>query len=257
MSMHEQFAEDLSLYALGALEGDKQIALEKHLDDCPACRQELEKMRGDAAWLAFSVSGPRPPANSRQRLMSAIEKEPRGLRAATPARRFTWFKGFEWAVVTAAALLVLIFARQNRDLRQQLSAVQSQSWGEMQQLHQAKDLIASLTSAEAEHFTLVASKTPPPAEGKTIYIRSTGTVIFLASNMPQLPAQKTYELWLIPTSGAPIPAGLFKPDEHGNATVVKPPLPTGVEAKAFAITVEPEAGSPAPTSTPIMVGAQT
>jgi anti-sigma-K factor RskA len=78
--------------------------------------------------------------------------------------------------------------------------------------------------------------------------------VFLASNMPELPPQKTYELWLIPTSGAPIQAGLFRPDTHGSAALIKPLLPTGVEAKTFAITVEPAAGSAAPTSTPIMVG---
>jgi len=78
--------------------------------------------------------------------------------------------------------------------------------------------------------------------------------VFLASNLPELPPQKTYELWLIPTNGAPIPAGLFRPDAHGSAAVVKPPLPSGVEAKTFAITVEPGSGSAAPTSTPVMVG---
>lgn len=116
--------------------------------------------------------------------------------------------------------------------------------------------MASLTSPEAEHFTLVASKTPPQPQVKAIYVRGNGTLVFLASNMPQLPPQKTYELWLIPTSGAPIPAGIFRPDSHGSATVVKPPLPAGIEAKTFAITIEPEAGSSAPTSQPITVGTQ-
>jgi anti-sigma-K factor RskA len=36
---------------------------------------------------------------------------------------------------------------------------------------------------------------------------------------------------------------------------VNPPLPPGVQAKAFAITVEPEAGSAAPTLPIVMVGA--
>ena len=67
--------------------------------------------------------------------------------------------------------------------------------------------------------------------------------------------QKAYELWLIPKSGAPIPAGVFKPDAQGSATVVNPPLPAGTEAKAFAITVEPEAGSSTPTMPIVMVGA--
>ncbi len=39
-----------------------------------------------------------------------------------------------------------------------------------------------------------------------------GTVVFLANNMPQLPPEKIYELWLIPASGAPIPAGVFRPN---------------------------------------------
>jgi hypothetical protein len=36
--------------------------------------------------------------------------------------------------------------------------------------------------------------------------------------------------------------------------VLNPPLPRGVEAKTFAITVEPEQGSSAPTSQPVMLG---
>jgi hypothetical protein len=33
MSAHEQFADDLALLALGALQGDERVALEKHLED--------------------------------------------------------------------------------------------------------------------------------------------------------------------------------------------------------------------------------
>jgi anti-sigma-K factor RskA len=73
--------------------------------------------------------------------------------------------------------------------------------------------------------------------------------------MPPIPLNKAYELWLIPANGsAPIPAGLFKPNAQGTAAILKPPLPTGVEAKTFAVTIEPEAGSSAPTSQPTLVG---
>jgi anti-sigma-K factor RskA len=73
--------------------------------------------------------------------------------------------------------------------------------------------------------------------------------------MPALPAQKAYELWLIPTAGSPIPAGTFKPDARGSATLIEPTLPAGVEAKTFAITVEPEQGSATPTMPILMMGA--
>lgn len=72
--------------------------------------------------------------------------------------------------------------------------------------------------------------------------------------MPALPAEKAYELWLIPMQGAPIPAGMFKPNGHGSATVVNPPLPAGAEAKVFAITVENEPGATTPTMPIVMMG---
>ena len=253
MSVHERFADDLSLYALGALQGEERLAVEKHLEDCPDCRGELAQLQGDLALLALSASGPKPPLRSRERLMAAIAKEPRRMPVRL-ARRKTWWTALAWAAAATTVVVITLLLRQNTDLRQRIAALEANSAGRQKQLLQAKELIATLTSADAVHFTLVAGKTPPQPQGKAIYLRSTGTLVFLASNMPELPTQKTYELWLIPTSGAPIPAGLFRPDTHGSAALIKPPLPTGVEAKTFAITVEPSAGSAAPTSTPIMIG---
>jgi anti-sigma-K factor RskA len=253
MSVHEQFADDLPLYALGALQGEEHLAVEKHLRDCPDCRHELAQLQGDLALLALSVSGPKPPLRSRERLMTAIAKEPRRTRVRLEQRK-TWWTALEWAAAAAAVTVSLLLLRQNTDLRQRVAALEADSAGQQKQLLQAKELLATLTSADAVHFTLVAGKIPPQPQGKAIYLRSTSTLVFLASNMPALPPQKTYELWLIPTSGAPIPAGLFRPDTHGSAALIKPPLPTGIEAKTFAVTVEPGSGSAAPTSTPIMVG---
>ena len=253
MSAHEQFADDLSLYALGALQGEERLAVEKHLRDCPDCRHELAQLQGDLALLALSVSGPKPPLRSRERLMTTIAKEPRGTRVRLVERK-TWRTALAWAAAAAAVTVMLLLLRQNTDLRQRVAALEADSAGQQKQLLQAKELLAALTSADAVHFTLVAGKIPPQPQGKAIYLRSTCTLVFLASNMPAPPPQKTYELWLIPTSGAPIPAGLFRPDTHGSAALIKPPLPTGIEAKTFAVTVEPASGSAAPTSTPIMVG---
>lgn len=268
MSAHTQFADDLSLYALGALEGDALDALEQHLKECAECRRELEWLRGDAALLALSVSGPRPPERARQRLMAAIAQEPRRkapvengpVRSgpesgsdAIPVRRRPWLGVLGWAAAAAAVLSVFVLLQQKKDLQRRLADFEAASAAQQQQLAEAKELMASLTSADAEHFTLVASKTPPQPQGRAIYVQRSGTLVFLASNMPALPPEKIYELWLIPTNGAPIPAGLFSPRADGNATVVKPPLPAGVQAKTFAITVEPASGSPAPTSQPIMV----
>ena len=159
-------------------------------------------------------------------------------------------------LATAAVLLVAGFFWQQSDrLAQQVARLQDQSAQQQAQLEQAREVVSTLTSTDAMRVTLVAAQTPPQPQGKAIYVRDRSSLIFLASNMPALPPQKIYELWLIPTNGAPIPAGVFKPDARGSATVIEPPLPAGVEAKAFAITVEPEQGSSTPTMPIVMMGA--
>lgn len=251
MSVHEQFAEDLALHALGVLEGEERVGLEKHLENCASCRRELEALRGDMALMALSTGGPTPPRRARQRLMDAVAREPR--RVETSARR-SWTL-VPWLVAGALAVALVGAWLQNSDLKRQVAGMQNESALEQAELQRAREVVSTLTATDAMRVTLVAAKTPPQPQGKAIYVRDRSSLIFLASNFQALPAQKAYELWLIPVNGAPIPAGVFKPDSHGSATVINPPLPPGVEAKAFAITVEPETGSSAPTMPIVLMGA--
>jgi anti-sigma-K factor RskA len=252
MSAHEQFADDLALLALGALKGDERVAVEKHLEGCPACRRELERLRGDMALLALSASGPAAPRRSRDRLLKAIAKEPREQKIAS--RRSPWMF-LPWLATAAFLLVAGFFWQQSDRLAQRVAQLQDESAQQQSQLERAREVVSTLTSTDALRVTLVAAQAPPQPQGKAIYVKNRSSLIFLASNMPVLPPQKAYELWLIPTSGAPIPAGVFKPDARGSATVVEPPLPAGIEAKTFAITVEPEQGSSTPTMPIVMAGA--
>jgi anti-sigma-K factor RskA len=252
MNAHPQFADDLALLALGTLQGDERVAVEKHLEECPACRRELERLRGDMALLALSASGPAPPQRSRERLLKAIAQESRAQKA--PARRSSW-NFVPWLAAAALLLVAGFFWQQSDRLAQRVARLQDESTQQQAQLERARQVVSTLTSTDALRVTLVAAQTPPQPQGKAIYVRDRSSLIFLASNLPVLPPQKAYELWLIPPNGAPIPAGLFKPDARGSATVVEPPLPAGVEAKTFAITIEPEQGSSTPTMPIVMMGA--
>jgi anti-sigma-K factor RskA len=255
MSAHEQFADDLALLALGALQGDERLAVEKHLEDCSSCRRELERLRGDMALLALSASGPAPPRRSRERLLKAIAQEPRAQKSPAPARRSLGWTALPWLAAAAFLLLAGFFWQQSDRLSQRVAELQGESSQQQAQLERAREIVSTLTSTDAMRVTLVAAQAPPQPQGKAIYVKDRSSLVFLASNMPPLPPQKIYELWLIPTNGAPIPAGVFKPDARGSATVIEPPLPAGVEAKAFAITVEPEQGSSTPTMPIVMMGA--
>jgi len=170
-------------------------------------------------------------------------------------QRPVWLKALEWAAATAAILVIVFLVWQNSQLQSQLASLQARSAADEQELRQAKELATALTSADAEHFTLVANNVAPQPQGKAIYDPPTGTLVFLASNLPAVSSHNAYELWLIPASGAsPVPAGVFKPNARGTATVIKASLSAGIAVETFAVTVEPEAGSSAPTSQPIMVG---
>ena len=129
-----------------------------------------------------------------------------------------------------------------------------QSSQQQAELSKAKEVVAMLTAPDAQIVNVVKSNTPPQPQGKAIYMAKHSSLIFIANNMPMPPAQKSYELWLIPMKGAPIPAGMFRPDTRGSATVINPPLPKDMEAKAFAVTMEPEEGSSAPTMPILMMG---
>jgi len=253
MTVHEQFADDLALYALGALSGEENASLEKHLQECASCRRELEQLRGDVSLLALSTSGPRPPARAKDRLMSAIASE---ARTRPLHSRLNWWAILGWA--TAAVMLVFVMgvSQHNKRLRSTVAELSGMVERERVAGDQARKVADVLHASDATPYEIlpVSMKTKMPA-GKAIYSRDRNGLVFVASNLQPAPAQKAYELWLIPVNGAPIPAGVFKPDRHGMAMVMNPPLPAGVEAKAFAITIEPEQGSSAPTSAIIMMGA--
>jgi len=122
----------------------------------------------------------------------------------------------------------------------------------------ARQVLDAMTDSSAVRVTLNVKGAPPAVpQGRATYVASKGTLIFLATNLEPLQPSKTYELWLIPAAAGqtPIPAGTFRPDAHGNASVIMPTLPKGVEAKAFGVTVEEEGGAATPTLPIILVGA--
>jgi anti-sigma-K factor RskA len=255
MSEHEQFADDLALYALDALRGEDRARVDVHLAACAACRLELERLRGDTALLALSAAGPRPPQRARQRLLDAVAREARVAGVAQTSTRASWWGWLGWAATAAVVVFALSLWRENTALQQSLASMSSRAGESSRELEELRRVAAPILDPEAQRVTLVSTKAAPQPQGKAFYLRNRSSLVFLANNMPALPPQKAYELWLIPVNGAPIPAGVFKPDAHGSASVVSPLLPAAVEAKAFAITVENETGATAPTMPILMMGA--
>src|SRR5664279_905184 len=152
MKTHEQFADDLPLYALEELTGTERQDFELHLETCAACRREVQALRGDLSLLALSGAGPRPPARSKDRLMRAISAEPRGVSAPAqaPVRR----RGLGWGLVPPVVALGLLVAvgslwNKNQALQHNLQSLAVLYKGTGEQLQQAEERLRLLSAPDA------------------------------------------------------------------------------------------------------------
>jgi anti-sigma-K factor RskA len=257
MRTHEQFRDDLALYALNELTGSDRQEFEQHVETCVACRREVQALRSDMGLLALSTAGARPPARSKDRLMRAVALEPR--RPETSASEKTPRRGFSWALIPTAVALALLFAvgnlwRENGEMREQMGRLTDLYQSTSTQLAQAEQRLRLLSAPDAVQVSLSPQSEGRKPHATAIYSPSQKRVMLVAGNLAPLPPGKAYELWLIPIEGAPMPAGLFHPDEHGNAVMMDHPMAQGIDAKAFAVTVEDATGSDKPTSPILIIG---
>lgn len=278
--------EDLALYAMQALSLPETAEAAAHFATCPECTHELGLINGDLALLALSVEEQPVPAEARDRFMSRIATAAQAITPAksvapaqpaslaqpisptqpisidtTRARPARTRSGvgallLPWATAAAMFAAAAYLGVQNQDLHQRLNQQAGQLAVLDARAAQAQQVLDTLTSESARRVTLTSGKGTPEPTGRAAYLADRGALVFIANNLHPLPAKKVYELWIIPANGkAPIPAGLFHPDQFGSASVVMPKLPVGVEAKAFGVTIEDEAGSATPTM-PIVLSGQ-
>ena len=255
--------EDLALYAMRSLAPAETATVQQHLNTCAQCRSKLADTLGDLSLVALTATQEPVPADARDRFMKRLRAET-SIKRSEPAKPIeiprervgtgNWFSGLGWAAAAAALLFAAYMGNNAHNLRQELAAQRYQVQQLSGQASRAQQILDVLTSRTAKRVALSEVKATMRPTAHVIYEKDKGALIFVASEMHPVPPNKTYELWLIPTSGAPIPAGLFRPDVNGSASVVLPPLPTGVDAKAFGITVEDAQGSTTPTLPIVMSG---
>jgi anti-sigma-K factor RskA len=258
MKDHAQLAEDLALYAMGALDDQSCPELQEHLGTCGECRRELEALRSDMALLALSATGPQPPQRSRQRLMAAVAGGPREARQDRPtsAPVRLWPRWLFWAPLAACVLLTVhtgFLLRAHHEAHVAYDKLARELHDERVQNAHAQEILAMLKDPKAQQMTLVGAKTPPQPQVKIIYVQDKGHVLLIANNVSELPADKAYQLWLVPAKGGPpMPAGTFKTDWRGHGMKLHYMQTAGIDAKGFAVTIEREAGSETPTPPIVM-----
>ncbi len=187
---------------------------------------------------------------------AAVTKEPaRVIHEIKPRRNWIPIL-IPWAAAFALLALAGYLGNQNQKLNDLLNNDKGEIGKLSASAARADEVLETLTSPEAKQVTLTEGKGAPPPTGRTSYLAGKGALVFVGNNLRPIPAGKTYELWIIPADGkAPIPAGLFRPDDHGSASVVLPKLPEGVPAKAFGVTIENAEGAATPTMPIVLSGA--
>jgi hypothetical protein len=257
--------EDLVLYAMQAMQTHELAAVRLHLEQCEECRQTLAEVNGDLALVAMSVEQKPLPEGARARFLArmAADGVQKTKASAAPVvtieRKGSAHTATLWiGWLAAAASLVFAISLEQRvhvlddELAKQKLAAEQQATANAR----AQQVLDVLTAPSAKRVLLTAAKAKPEPTGRAVYLAGNGGLVFQANDLGQLAENKTYELWVIPADGkAPIPAGLFRPDTAGSASVVLPPLPKGVPAKAFGVTIEKAEGSATPTAPIILVGA--
>jgi anti-sigma-K factor RskA len=259
--------EELASYAMQGLPEEESASIRTHLQSCLPCRAELAEVHGDLALLGIAVPLQPLPEGARERFLQRISAAPAAKSPELPAqvtpitvktaRRGPGF-WFPWAAAAAMAIFSIALGVQNRALNDELQGESTLVSNLAAKASQAQQVLEVLTAPNAQRVTLTQGKVPAEPTARATYLPERGGLILLATNLQPLPADKTYELWVIPANGkAPIPAGLFRPDAAGTATLVLPPLHAGVLAKAFAVTIEKASGSDTPTAPLVLSGATT
>ena len=235
----DDYAELFELYALGSLEPADDAAINEHLlTGCDRCNGALRRaITLNAAILAGSELH-QPPAGLRKRIVALVAK---------PKPSFS----YAWIGLAAALTCVAIYLGAER---QRFQSDLADTRAELQQEKRARQPIDAAFQFLRDPQTRPASSKADANQPRgTYFVNPNSGVLLIASNLAQLDPTKTYQMWVIPKGQNPQPAGLFRPDEAGAAIHIKTGPVDPATTAAFAITVEPVAGSPAPTTTPFLV----
>jgi anti-sigma factor RsiW len=231
-------------YAAHALSDTERLAFQRHLGACPACAQEVRELTETAARLGSAVAVPPPAAlwdrvraeaAATRQLPPAVgraDRRPAGRGGALPGRR-----RFP-PLLAAAALLVAVLA---------VTALNLGLPGLGGRPERPVDPVAAVLAAPDARR--VAARPGATGQAAVVVSRGLRQAVFEASALPDPPAARTYQLWVVDRSG-PRPAGLV---EAGGERVTRLLDGRVTGSEQVAMTVERRGGAARPTSEPVMV----
>lgn len=233
-------------YVLDAVDDLERAAFARHLDECAACRTEVDELRETASRLAdgtFSV----PPPRLRADVMAAVGRTRQIPAGSAPLpqrdpgvvvsrwRRFA--AGAAAASILAVGAGVATYAIQGERVERadRIAAAAQAEVSRTRAILTADDVVFRTGAVNSGGRVTVAMS---PAH-------NVGVVLLEADAAP--PPGKVFQFWTFKGGAGAVNAGVLP---TGTASTVH--FVDGMPANtAFAMTIEPAGGSPTPTSEPV------
>ena len=238
---HHAQEENVGAYVLDALTDVELRAFERHLAECPVCRDEVERLRPAADALPRSVSPVNPPPSLKASLMEAGEADVRS-RAASPRRRplagvrrrlvsaGAALGGMRPAVAWASAAVVLLVGGMGGYAATEIGSGTEDP---------SRTLTAKVDKGRMPFAS--ASLVVPGEEARGAILRVHG--------MPTLDRDTVYQVWL-KRDGETISQSLFDVGRDGaGAAAIAEDL---TRAEAVLVTRERAGGARAPSEEPVL-----
>ena len=248
----DEIGELAAAYALGGLEGEDLARFEALLragdaDAVRAVRDSEDTLVG----LAAAAPEPPPPA-VKAALMARVAATPAPVRPLPRRPRALWPAVLTGAMAAGLAGVVVGWSVSST-YEKRLDALAQSAEQLRAELRSQQAVIAILRDPATQVVALAGLPPAPGARARMMWHAQAGGV-FVAAGLPAPPPGKAYQLWAIAGSNAPVSAGVFTVDAAGTGSLSVRPLPGVSTVSAFAVTLEPAGGLPAPSGEMYLLG---
>ncbi len=202
----DRFEKLLGPYVLGELTDAEERELERHLDGCSTCRDDLEEVRHAHGALRVAVGG--PPPELKEWVLARARSERRHPRLG------------RWKIwLPAAALLIVAIV----------------GFGVFRMVYEPSDGLA-----------LAATSAAPRAGGELRgeQVGDNLRIELEAWGLPEPEGGEYYEMWYAKEGRGRISCGTFHPQPDGRASVSMSAPVSAVAYPEIEITLEPDDGDP-------------
>jgi anti-sigma-K factor RskA len=254
--MKHEFLELLPGYATGTLNAREQASIEAHLKQgCEVCEAELVIFLETFHRLPYALPSQELPPELKEKIRQRLGRE---IQMDAKARGTNW--GFLLRVAAVAAFLAIaiaIYHQKNDALLKketQIAQIEKQLRELRQEVNNQKQEISWLRDPSVQLAMLVGMQQDANARAKIVWNPNASRGVFFVNSLPPLPAEKSYQLWVIGAQG-PVSAGVFDTTQQGSAVVtiskIDSPVPNVLQ---FAVTIEPRGGLPKPSGSIVLAG---